>query len=103
LDRLIFLGRQLLKEKFLNIIFMNKNIEINKENNIISNYLNMPTIRTVLNDVNELERVLNPFERTISLRHCLQNNYIIQKGNKYKITSTGLNALKVIVKYKKSR
>ncbi|MFA5303118.1 MAG: hypothetical protein WC393_01105 [Candidatus Nanoarchaeia archaeon] len=77
----------------------NKNIK----ENIIGEYINTPTIRLVLVQARDLERILNPNERTISLRHCLINKYIIQQKSKYKITPEGVKALGIIEEYIKNR
>lgn len=80
-----------------------KNMQKNIENNIINNYLNMPSIKQVLIQVRDLEKILKPDERTISLRHCKNNNYILQEGKKYKLTNEGKKALLVIDEYNQDK
>jgi len=66
---------------------------------VIEDYLQVPNIRRVLSEAKELGKILKPNERTISLEHCLKNNYIISSNGRYSITTRGKEALSIIQDY----
>jgi hypothetical protein len=72
---------------------------LNKEK-VIDDYLYMPTIRHVLSNIENFEKIHFRYY-DLSLKYCLRNDFIHEDNKAYQLTITGKKALKIIEQYKK--